>query len=154
VENSPVTIPLRPAGSCCMDKIEPLVYNQYAWTNATSMLYIEQPVGTGFSTGDPPAPANETDVAGDMYAFLQNFLQVFDQYAAGRLYIFGESYAGMYPVCCRKTIYLGRATTTHFEFVFFSHAIIIVSVSNRDVRPGYGAQNLFGNRKVEVGGWR
>lgn len=105
MENSPVTIPLRPAGSCCMDKIEPLAYNKYAWTNATSMLYIEQPVGTGFSTGDPPTPTNETDVAGDMYAFLQNFLQVFDQYAAGRLYIFGESYAGMYVPGIARKIY-------------------------------------------------
>jgi carboxypeptidase C (cathepsin A) len=89
-----------------MDTIETLVYNKYAWTNATSMLYIEQPVGTGFSTGDPPAPANETDVAGDMYAFLQNFLQVFDHYAADRLYIFGESYAGMYVPGMARKIFL------------------------------------------------
>lgn len=89
-----------------MEQIEPLVFNQYAWTNATSMLYIEQPVGTGFSTGDPPAPTNETDVAGDMYAFLQNFYKVFDQYAASRLYIFGESYAGMYVPGMGRKIYL------------------------------------------------
>jgi hypothetical protein len=27
--------------------------NQYSWTNISSMLYIEQPVGTGFSQGTP-----------------------------------------------------------------------------------------------------
>jgi carboxypeptidase D len=27
--------------------------NQYSWTNISSMLYVEQPVGTGFSQGIP-----------------------------------------------------------------------------------------------------
>jgi carboxypeptidase D len=27
--------------------------NQYSWTNISSMLYVEQPVGTGFSQGTP-----------------------------------------------------------------------------------------------------
>jgi hypothetical protein len=40
-ENSPVTTPLHPAGYCCLDTHEPLVYNQFAWTNATHMLYVE-----------------------------------------------------------------------------------------------------------------
>lgn len=27
--------------------------NQYSWTNLSSILYVEQPVGTGFSQGTP-----------------------------------------------------------------------------------------------------
>ena len=56
------------------------------------MLYIEQPVRTGFSSGNAD-PQNEADLAGDFYAFLQNFYQVFVEYRDYELYIFGESYA-------------------------------------------------------------
>jgi carboxypeptidase C (cathepsin A) len=56
----------------------------------------------GFSTGDPPAPANETDVAEHMYAFCKTFCSL---WYASRLYIFGESYAGCIPGMARK-IYL------------------------------------------------
>jgi carboxypeptidase C (cathepsin A) len=103
-EISPATIELLPAGACCMAKSEPLQYNKYAWTNATAVLFIEQPVGTGFSTG--PEPVNETEVAADMYAFLQNFYTVFPGYASHSLFIFGESYAGMYVPPIARTIHL------------------------------------------------
>jgi carboxypeptidase C (cathepsin A) len=104
VENGPATVELLPAGACCMAEKETLKYNKYAWTNTTAMLYIEQPVGTGFSTG--PEPMNETEVAADMYAFLQNFYAVFSDYVSHQLYIFGESYAGMYVPSIARTIYL------------------------------------------------
>jgi carboxypeptidase C (cathepsin A) len=81
-EHSPVTVPLNPAGWCCEKQDEPLVYNRYAWTNATVMLYVEQPIGVGFSeaTNDTPEPLSEDDVAADFDAFLQNFYKVFDGY--------------------------------------------------------------------------
>jgi hypothetical protein len=41
-EHSPVTVPLHPAGYCCASANEPLQYNEYAWTQATHMLYVEQ----------------------------------------------------------------------------------------------------------------
>jgi carboxypeptidase C (cathepsin A) len=58
------------------------------------MLYVEQPAGTGFTSG--PEAMNEDDVSGDMYAFLQNFLDIFDDFRPKPFFIFGESYAGMY----------------------------------------------------------
>jgi carboxypeptidase C (cathepsin A) len=94
-----------------MAENETLKYNKYAWTNTTAMLYIEQPVGTGFSTG--PEPLNETEVAADMYAFLQNFYAVFSNYASHQLYIFGESYAGMYVPSIARTIYLENEKLSH-----------------------------------------
>lgn len=29
--------------------------NQWSWTNLSSILYVEQPIGTGFSEGTPTA---------------------------------------------------------------------------------------------------
>ena len=103
MENSPVTIKARPAGSCCMDPNEPLQANtNYSWTRATSMLYVEQPTGVGFSTGGDE-PQNEYDIGMDMYGFLRNFYTVFPDLQPYRLSIFGESYAGYYvPAIARR----------------------------------------------------
>lgn len=58
------------------------------------MLYLEQPVNVGFSSGGPE-PQNEDDVSSDVYAFYTNFLKIFPEYNDKRLFVVGESYAGM-----------------------------------------------------------
>jgi carboxypeptidase C (cathepsin A) len=95
IEIGPVTVPMNPAGYCCIEQNVPFVYNPNAWTQATHMLFVEQPIGVGFSYGEPP-PQDEVDVARDFHAFLDNFYSVFTSYKPFDLYIFGESYAGMY----------------------------------------------------------
>jgi len=95
MEHSPVTQPLRPAGYCCLQPTPDLEVNDHSWTKATTMLYVEHPWGTGFSYGKPE-PATESEASGDMYAFLLSFFQVFPHLATYKLYIFGESYAGMF----------------------------------------------------------
>lgn len=95
MEHSPVTQPLRPAGFCCLKPTPDLDYNQHTWAKATTMLYVEHPWGTGFSYG-LPEPATELEASGDLYAFVQNFFKVFDHLADRELFIFGESYAGMF----------------------------------------------------------
>lgn len=105
METAPVMIQTRDAGYCCLKTDEPLVYNPSAWTEATAMLYIEQPVGVGFSNGGPE-PQDEDDVSGDVYAFLVNFYRVFDDFQPKRLFIVGESYAGMYVPAIARRVYL------------------------------------------------
>lgn len=58
------------------------------------MLWVEQPVGTGFSTGKIEAK-NETDVAKGFVGFFKNFEKLFgiENY---KIYVTGESYAGRY----------------------------------------------------------
>lgn len=58
------------------------------------MLYVEQPIGTGFSHGHP-LPENEHDVASDLYEFMQNFYLVFTELSTYEFFVMGESYAGM-----------------------------------------------------------
>lgn len=109
MENSPVTQPLRPAGFCCLEPTPELDYNEhYSWTQATTMLYVEQPLGTGFSYGlDGYEPTDEVDVARDLYNWLQySFYPTFPQFRDYQLFITGESYAGKYPqaVVCSNSI--------------------------------------------------
>ncbi|KAG9080574.1 hypothetical protein FS749_007962 [Ceratobasidium sp. UAMH 11750] len=70
-------------------------FNQYAWTNASDMLWIEQPVGTGFTLGTPNL-RNESMMADQFYGFLNQFYTVFPGLVKKELYITGESYAGFY----------------------------------------------------------
>jgi carboxypeptidase C (cathepsin A) len=96
MENSPVTQPLRPAGFCCLEPTPELDYNEhYSWTQATTMLYVEQPLGTGFSFGiDGYEPETEMDVARDIFNWLQySFYQVFPKFRDYTLFITGGKLA-------------------------------------------------------------
>lgn len=68
--------------------------NSYAWTNLTNMLYVEQPVGVGFSQGTPNI-TNEVEVGLEFIGFYKQFVDTFSAHGS-KVYITGESYAGMY----------------------------------------------------------
>lgn len=105
MEHSPVTQPLHNAGYCCLKPDPHFSVNPQTWTRATTVLYIEQPIGTGFSYGYP-LPENEHDVSMDIYAFLQNFFKVFHHFKSSNFYIMGESYAGMFVPSIARYIHL------------------------------------------------
>ncbi|QDS71714.1 hypothetical protein FKW77_008538 [Venturia effusa] len=58
------------------------------------MIYIDQPVGSGFSQGTPTA-LGEYEVAEQFLGFWKNFIDTF-QMQGRNVYLTGESYAGMY----------------------------------------------------------
>ncbi|KAE8451965.1 hypothetical protein EG329_002129 [Mollisiaceae sp. DMI_Dod_QoI] len=68
--------------------------NPYSWVNLTNMLWVEQPVGTGFSTGQVTA-TNEYSIAYDFIDFFKNFQNTFG-IKNFKIYVTGESYAGRY----------------------------------------------------------
>ncbi|KAG1800309.1 Alpha/Beta hydrolase protein [Suillus plorans] len=78
--------------------------NQHSWTNLSSVLWVEQPVGTGFSQGIPDAQ-NEDDVAIQLVGFMQQILEVFSELKGKKLYLSGESYAGRYVPYIANYIY-------------------------------------------------
>ncbi|XP_047704987.1 probable serine carboxypeptidase CPVL isoform X2 [Prionailurus viverrinus] len=71
---------------------------EFSWITTFSMLYIDNPVGTGFSfTDDPQGYAvNEDDVARNLYSALTHFFLLFPEYKNNDFYATGESYAGKY----------------------------------------------------------
>jgi len=70
-------------------------------------LFVDQPVGTGFSYADNPDEYvhDETQVAQDMYEFLQGFFKAFPQYQGLDFYVTGESYAGHYVPAVANRIF-------------------------------------------------
>ncbi|XP_064467760.1 probable serine carboxypeptidase CPVL [Ornithodoros turicata] len=68
------------------------------WARQFSMLYVDNPVGAGFSFTEDDAgyARNQTDVANDLYEALQQFFTLFPEYKKNDFYASGESYAGKY----------------------------------------------------------
>ncbi|XP_045683965.1 probable serine carboxypeptidase CPVL isoform X1 [Phyllostomus hastatus] len=75
-----------------------LYLRDFAWTSTLSMLYIDNPVGAGFSFTDDPQgyASNEDDVARDLFSALMQFFQLFPEFQENDFYITGQSYAGKY----------------------------------------------------------
>ncbi|XP_040328301.1 putative serine carboxypeptidase CPVL isoform X2 [Herpailurus yagouaroundi] len=65
---------------------------EFSWITTFSMLYIDNPVGTGFSfTDDPQGYAvNEDDVARNLYSALTHFFLLFPEYKNNDFYATGE----------------------------------------------------------------
>ncbi|KAJ2953884.1 hypothetical protein O0L34_g1510 [Tuta absoluta] len=75
-----------------------LVRNPHSWLQNHSLVFIDNPVGTGFSyTMSHDGYVRDMDTYGaHLYSALQQFLQVFPELRAAPLFIAGESYAGKY----------------------------------------------------------
>jgi cathepsin A (carboxypeptidase C) len=77
--------------------VSSLSWNPYSWNNNANLVFIDQPVGTGFSYADKDVyERNEDEVAQDVYAFTQGFYQKYPALLANDLFITGESYGGHY----------------------------------------------------------
>jgi len=74
-----------------------IIHNPYNWNKHSSIVYVDQPTGTGFSyTKNNDIPRNEVSVGKDFNTFLGQFFRVFPQYTDAEIYIAGESFAGTY----------------------------------------------------------
>ncbi|XP_030526771.2 serine carboxypeptidase-like 34 isoform X1 [Rhodamnia argentea] len=76
-----------------------LKFNRYTWNKATNLLFLESPVGVGFSytnTTSDIGRLGDTVLAKDSYVFLANWFRRFPQFKSHDFYIAGESYAGHY----------------------------------------------------------
>lgn len=69
--------------------------NPNSWNNYANMLYIDQPIGVGFSYGTDPV-SSSTDAAKYVWILLQAFFAQFPQYENRDFGIFTESYGGHY----------------------------------------------------------
>ncbi|KAI1792416.1 alpha/beta-hydrolase [Ganoderma leucocontextum] len=73
------------------------VANSFSWNTLADTIWIDQPVGTGYSTSDRQGYiTNEDQMGEDFLGFLTNFVSVFPSLATRPLYLMGESYAGTF----------------------------------------------------------
>ncbi|KAG1740419.1 Alpha/Beta hydrolase protein [Suillus paluster] len=71
--------------------------NPYSWNNLSNMIYIDQPIGTGFSYGTDPVYTTEEAAPFVWTAFQVLFeSQLFSKYASREFIFATESYGGHY----------------------------------------------------------
>ena len=81
---------------------------KYSWHINHNLIYIDNPVGTGFSFTDSDGgyAKNEKDVGRDLLEGLQQFFQLFPNLQANEFFVTGESYAGKYVPAVSHAILL------------------------------------------------
>ncbi|CAI5512908.1 unnamed protein product [Closterium sp. Naga37s-1] len=74
-----------------------LIWNDNGWDMASNIIFLDQPVGTGFSySNDGQKRSTQRGVSKDAYQFLQAFLDAHPELRTRPFFITGESYAGKY----------------------------------------------------------
>ncbi|CAM0149711.1 unnamed protein product [Urochloa decumbens] len=85
-----------------------LEFNKFAWNREANLLFLDSPVGVGFSYTNTSSDLTKLDdnfVAEDAYNFLVNWFKRFPQYKGREFYISGESYAGHYVPQLAELVY-------------------------------------------------
>ncbi|KAF2004822.1 pheromone-processing carboxypeptidase KEX1 [Amniculicola lignicola CBS 123094] len=74
-----------------------LEYNNGSWDEFANLLFVDQPVGTGFSYVNTDSYLHELDEMTDHFMiFLEKWFALFPEYEHDDIYIAGESYAGQH----------------------------------------------------------
>jgi len=84
--------------------------NPYAWTTVSSVLFLEQPAGVGFSYAVNGSLVSDDYIQSqNTYGFLLNWFKAYPEYAKNDFFITGESYAGIYVPTLANRILDGNA---------------------------------------------
>ncbi|XP_027096594.1 serine carboxypeptidase-like 50 [Coffea arabica] len=73
-------------------------HNPGAWNRIFGVLFIDNPIGTGFSIAASlqEIPRNQHDVAKHLFIAIKKFIKLDDMFKTRPIYVTGESYAGKY----------------------------------------------------------
>jgi carboxypeptidase C (cathepsin A) len=66
-----------------------------SWDEIVHLVFIDQPIGTGFSYGEP-VNTNMDQTSDEFVNFFINFFEKYPQFKGRDFYVAGESYAGKY----------------------------------------------------------
>jgi len=90
--------PFRPNNKGTLD------LNPNAWSKLVNMVFIEQPVGVGFSTTSKDLKYGDAQAAADNHRFVTGFFKRFSNYKKQEFYISSESYGGHYMPTLAKAL--------------------------------------------------
>jgi vitellogenic carboxypeptidase-like protein len=107
---------------------------EYAWTSEYHLLYVDQPVGTGFSYTEDEKNgyiSSQVEVGEHLYEALLQFYKTFPELKEHDFYIAGESYAGKYvPALAYKIHNANRHNQSNHVAIPFKGMMIGNGVSD------------------------
>jgi len=115
-----------------------LVPNPYSWNTVANVIYIDQPVGVGFSYASSDYVTGETLVDEDVYTFLQGWFAEFPEFSKNSFFVVGESYGGHYVPSVSATILRNNLNLSNIAINFQGAAIGNGLVSPIDQDLSYG----------------
>ncbi|AEC07373.1 serine carboxypeptidase-like 12 [Arabidopsis thaliana] len=127
-----------------------LVSTTYSWTKTANIIFLDQPIGAGFSYSRIPLidTPSDTGEVKNIHEFLQKWLSKHPQFSSNPFYASGDSYSGMIVpalvqeiskgnyICCKPPInlqgYILGNPITYFEVdqnyrIPFSHGMALIS---------------------------
>ncbi|XP_047318246.1 serine carboxypeptidase-like 34 [Impatiens glandulifera] len=110
-----------------MKNTRDLKFNKHTWNKAANLLFIDSPVGVGFSytnTSSDIAQLGDKNTALDSYKFLLGWFKRFPQFKSHEFYLSGESYAGHYVPQLAEMIYDNNKKASEKEHINLKGFII------------------------------
>lgn len=139
-----------------------------AWTRAHSVLYFDNPVGTGYSftRGDDGLARNVRQVALSLVEALRQFFVMFPGQRGRDLYIAGESYGGKMATALAHEILHSNSTAFNLQGLIIINALVeaesqidksevayqlgIVDEAERDEMRAVAARQI---KLIQLGHW-
>ncbi|XP_022762143.1 serine carboxypeptidase-like 17 [Durio zibethinus] len=123
--------------------------NPYSWTKVANIIFLDQPVGTGFSYATKAEGYNTSDTssAAQTYEFLRKWLMVHPEFLSNPLYISGDSYSGItVPIIVQEVLnglHIGHQPPMNLQGYILGNPVT-------DAEYDFNSRILFAYRKALV----
>ncbi|CAG9566580.1 unnamed protein product [Danaus chrysippus] len=99
---------------------------KYTWTDEFSMVYIDNPVGAGFSftKHEEGYPNNMDMYTENLYTALNQLIVLYPELSEASLYIAGESYAGRYVPALAEKIMKEKESHINLQGIMLGNPIL------------------------------
>ena len=128
--------------------------NELAWTKFANIVFVDQPVGVGYSYSKHHKDYYSNDVlsAQDNLAFMIEFFKVFPEFKPNKLYLTGESYAGHYiPMLMNQLIAYNK---THNHEINFRGVIMMNPLMTYHSGDPSEMETYWGHQRISIDTWK
>jgi len=125
-----------------------LKYNPSTWTKFANIVFIEQPIGVGFSWSKYKTDYTSNDAlsAKDNFQFILQFFNKYQEFKKNKLYLISESYGGHYvPLWANEIVKYNKKNNNILNFKGFmigNPYINYISGSAAQIESYWGHQKL------------
>eukprot|EP00971_Amphidinium_carterae_P275296 5462209-Amphidinium_carterae.1 len=133
-----------------------LVRNPYSWTKLATMLYLEAPVGVGYSYSENATDMqnlNDEQTAADNLEALHVFFGLYPQLKSRDFYVSGESYAGVYVPTLSSKIFKDTTVDWNMKGFVVGNGIFSWKLMQQSTIPflyGHGALSSWNMKQIDA----